>query len=116
MPFQPGVKYRLKHGHTNALGRSPTYWSWTAMRMRCLNPKYHAFHLYGGRGVKVCDRWLFSFVYFVADMGERPAGLTIDRWPNKDGDYEPGNCRWATKSEQALNRNHKQRKSPVIDT
>ncbi|HIV77292.1 MAG TPA: hypothetical protein H9899_07190 [Candidatus Sphingomonas excrementigallinarum] len=73
------------------------------MIQRCTNPDHEKFRDYGGRGVKVCDRWLVSFDAFLADMGERPAGRTIDR-ENNDGNYEPGNCRWATASEQMLNR------------
>ena len=61
------------------------------------------FHLYGGRGIRMCERWSTSFIDFLADMGERPEGCTIDRFPNQDGDYEPGNCRWATTGEQSTN-------------
>jgi hypothetical protein len=72
------------------------------MRDRCTNPRHHAYALYGGRGIAVCARWE-SFENFLADMGERPAGTSLDRYPNKDGNYEPGNCRWATDVEQANN-------------
>lgn len=73
------------------------------MRKRCLNPNTHNFKDYGERGIKVCDRWLNSFENFLADMGERPNGMTIDRI-NPNGDYEAGNCRWATPQMQARNR------------
>lgn len=74
------------------------------MRSRCYYPKDKEYLAYGGSGVIVCDRWKDSFENFLADMGSRPNGTTLDRWPNKAGNYEPGNCRWATISEQRNNR------------
>ena len=103
MVFQPGNQLSVHHGHARDRGRSSTYNAWTAMMQRCRYPKHKQYADYGGRGINVCDRWL-TFENFVADMGERPKGLTLDRWPNNDGDYAPGNCRWATRTEQNRNR------------
>ncbi|MCK5604208.1 hypothetical protein KAR91_20135 [Candidatus Pacearchaeota archaeon] len=90
------------HGHTKN-GISRTYRSWACMRARCNNPKAINFKYYGGRGITICDRWRNSFKDFLADMGERPAGMTIDR-RDPDGNYEPSNCRWSTQSIQSKNR------------
>ena len=87
------------HGQT----RTPTHTSWSSMWGRCSNPADPAWKYYGARGISVCARWV-SFENFLADMGERPEGKTLDRWPNNDGNYEPGNCRWATPAEQNANR------------
>lgn len=82
---------------------NPTYARWAAMIQRVTNPTNVRWEHYGGRGIDVCERWR-DFDNFVADMGECPDGLTLDRLDN-DGDYEPGNCRWATRTEQ--NRNNR---------
>jgi hypothetical protein len=79
------------------------YWIWAAMRNRCRNPRDAGYENYGGRGVGICEAWNSSFDAFLADMGRRPPGMSLDRIDN-DGNYEPSNCRWATQSEQVRNR------------
>lgn len=92
-----------QHGHTRNDGyMSPTYNSWRAMRERVTNPNFKQWADYGGRGITCDPRWV-RFVEFLADMGERPEGMTLDRIDN-DGHYEPGNCRWATPAQQRANR------------
>jgi hypothetical protein len=90
-----------RHGHSGD-GRTPTYRSWRKARDRCRNPNSQHWARYGGRGIRFCERWDL-FENFLADVGERPEGTSLDRI-DVDGDYEPGNCRWATAGLQTRNR------------
>ena len=112
--------YRLKHfGDVNKVSRvvgenrkkHPVYKVYHAMLQRCNNPDNEYYLYYGGRGIQVCERWqgLKGFNHFIEDMGERPKGLTLERI-NNDGNYEPGNTKWATRQEQAINR-----RTPLIN-
>jgi hypothetical protein len=94
---------KYKHGHSTRKGQSGAYSSWVEMKRRCYYKRGLHFKNYGGRGIAVCERWRFSFEYFLADMGQRPEGHEIDR-VNNDGNYEPGNCRWVTREVNQLNK------------
>lgn len=97
-------------GHLHPIIRG-TYGSWQHMKQRCHNPQNRKFNYYGGRGIAVCAKWRNSFLSFLADMGVRPVGLTLERVDNNKG-YGPENCRWATRLEQVSNR----RNNIILDT
>lgn len=92
----------LKHGHENNRGKTRTYTSWDNMVQRCTNPNRPEYKHYGGRGITICQKWR-TFENFYSDMGDRPNNRSLDRI-NNDGNYEPDNCRWATRSQQVSNR------------
>jgi len=97
----------VTHGATSNGGPTPEYISWAQMKSRCINPNNKKYPDYGGRGILVSPRWAGEngFENFLFDMGPRPKGTTLDRWPNNtDGHYEPGNCRWGTDEQQTRNK------------
>lgn len=98
---EANIARSTKHGHATD-GISPTYHSWSGMINRCTHPTHKNYNRYGGRGISVCERWM-TFSNFLADMGEKPAGTSIERERNS-GNYEPGNCVWASPTTQARNR------------
>lgn len=102
------------HGSTVGNNHTSEYSAWNNLIQRCYNPLSSEYHNYGGRGIKVCQKWRESFEQFLQDVGTKPTPKhTIDRFPNNDGDYEPGNVRWATQSEQC--RNSRQTRNITID-
>lgn len=88
---------------THGMTKTRTFKSWESMKGRCLNPNDASYARYGAKGITVCQRWKDSFDLFLADMGERPEGKTLDRYPDRNGNYEPGNCRWADARDQVRN-------------
>jgi hypothetical protein len=95
------LKIATKHGHNRVGKRTTTYNSWAGMNKRCNSPKDNKYPIYGGRGITICNRWS-EFTNFLADMGEKPKGTSLDRI-DVNGNYEPSNCRWATPHEQRVN-------------
>lgn len=94
-----------KNFSTHGLSKTTEYKSWLCIKERCYNETNHKYQKYGNIGIKMCDRWKYSFENFYADMGPKPRkGDTVDRYPDKHGNYEPGNCRWATQKQQQGNR------------
>jgi hypothetical protein len=100
------TKRAIEIGTKHGLSKHPLYKTYQGMKQRCSNPNHKKWMDYGGRGIKVCDRWLSEdgFKNFLEDMGKKPEGTTLDRYPNNNGNYEPTNCRWATYREQNKNR------------
>jgi len=85
------------HGIKHGMRKEPEYRVWVGMKDRCYNPRNPQWMRWGGRGIKVCDEWRDDFMAFFRYVGKRPSAKhSIDRWPNNDGNYEPGNVRWAT--------------------
>jgi len=98
----------IRHGHTVIGKRHPLYSTWCGMLARCGNPNHRQYKDYGGRGIKVCERWQHDFTAFLFDVGERPLGRVLERIDN-NGDYEPNNVCWATRKESAANKRSRKR-------
>lgn len=109
------LEQNVKNGNSTNCGHIPRkvkshkkcgtseYYTWCSMKNRCFDKGSKVYKYYGGRGVTVCDRWIKSFENFLSDMGPRPEGMTLDRI-NNNGNYEPSNCRWASRSVQQFNK------------
>lgn len=103
MVRRPDLAERNRERATHSMTGSSTFKTWDAMRYRCGNENSKDYERYGARGIKVCARWQHSFEAFLADMGEKPEGMSLDRIDH-NGNYEKDNCRWATATTQARNR------------
>lgn len=91
--------------HGESEPATPEFKAWSGMKNRCLNPRYIRYAEWGGRGITVCEKWISSYEAFLADVGRRPSPRhSLDRYPDNNGNYEPGNVRWATPEEQSRNR------------
>lgn len=109
------IESHTTHGHARKSGRHPLYFTWNMMKQRCENPNNRKYRRYGARGILVCDEWRNDPAAFIAwieqNLGQRPAGMTLDRIDN-DGNYEPGNVRWATPRQQRANQTVSGRPAP----